>query len=89
MSNEDKNTDLGIEASFSTLIMSIGSSASISLGLSPDPSTGKTSINKDLARFNIDLLRVLDEKTKNNLSEEESSFLKGIISDLQLRFVEI
>lgn len=88
MSQENQNISTDIEASFSTLIMSIGSSASIALGLSPDPSTGKTSVNKDIARFNIDLLRVLNEKTKNNLSEEESSFLKGIISDLQLRFVE-
>jgi hypothetical protein len=82
---EDKN----LEASFSTLIMSIGSSAAISLGLSPDPATGKTQINKEVARFNIDLLKVLQEKTKNNLSDEESSFLKHIVSDLQLKFVEV
>ena len=78
-----------LEASFSTLIMSIGSSAAISLGISPDPSTGETSVNKDVARFNIDLLKVLEEKTKDNLSTEESSFLKHILSDLQLRFVEV
>lgn len=77
-----------MEASFSTLIMSIGSSAAISLGLSPDPSTGKASVNKKVARFNIDLLKILDEKTKNNLSSEEAAFLKHILSDLQLKYVE-
>ncbi|MGH1467545.1 MAG: DUF1844 domain-containing protein [Bdellovibrionales bacterium] len=78
-----------IEASLSTLIMSIGSSAAMSLGLSPDPATGKTSVNKEVARFNIDLLKVIEEKTKNNLSTEEENFLKHIISDLQLKFVEL
>lgn len=83
------NNNQNIEASFSTLLMSIGSSAAISLGLSPDPSTGKTGTNKEVARFNIDLLKILEEKTKNNLSNEEASFLKHIISDLQLKFVEL
>ncbi len=78
-----------IEASFSTLLMSIGSSAAIALGLSPDPTTGKTSTNKEVARFNIDLLKVLETKTKNNLSDEEASFLQHIISDLQLKYVEL
>jgi len=78
-----------LEASFSTLIMSIGSSAAISLGLSPDPSTGETAVNKEVARFNIDLLKVLGEKTKNNLSSEEAAFLKHILSDLQLKYVEV
>jgi len=78
-----------LEASFSTLIMSIGSSAAISLGLSPDPSTGKTAVNKEVARFNIDLLKVLNEKTKNNLSSEEAAFLTHILADLQLKYVEV
>ncbi len=85
MTSEQNN----MEASFSTLIMSIGSSATIALGLSPDPSTGKVDTNKEVARFNIDLLKALEEKTKNNLSAEENSFLKNIISDLQLKFVEL
>lgn len=89
MTNENPEENHSIEASFSTLIMSIGSSASMSLGLSPDPATGKTTVNKDVARFNIDLLTVLEEKTKNNLSTEESSFLKLIISDLQMKFIEL
>lgn len=83
------NDNQKLEANFSSLILSIGSSAAISLGLAPDPSTGETTINKEMARFNIDLLKVLETKTKNNLSDEETDFLKKIISDLQLRFVEV
>lgn len=77
-----------MEASFSTLILSIGSSAAIALGLAPNPATGKTEKNLDLARFNIDLLQVLSEKTKNNLVKEEEQFLERMLTDLQLKFVQ-
>ena len=77
-----------MEASISTLFLSLGSSAALSLGLAPDPHSGKTEVNLDLARFNIDLLSVLKDKTKNNLSTDEGRFLDSILADLQLRFVE-
>ncbi len=77
-----------MEASFSILAMSIASSAVMSMGLAPDPNTGKTSKDKNMARFNIDLLMMLQEKTKNNLNKEEQQFLENIISDLQVKFVQ-
>ncbi len=45
-------------------------------------------INKKIAKFNIDLLVVLQEKTKNNLSADEKNFLDTVVQDLQLKFVE-
>lgn len=86
MSSQDNQQK--IEASFSTLVMSIGSSAAMALGLAPNPQTGKTEVDKDMAQFNIDLLQVLEEKTKNNLSEEEAEFLKRLLADLKLKFIE-
>jgi hypothetical protein len=84
-----KDQGLGaMEASFSTLVLSIGSSAAMALGLAPNPATGKTEKNSEVAKFNIDLLTVLREKTKNNLTEDEKKFLDFMLSDLQLRFVE-
>jgi hypothetical protein len=77
-----------LEASFSTLVLSIGSSAAIAMGLSPNPSTGKMDKDTNLARFNIDLLSMLQDKTKNNLNEEERKFLDFMVSDLQMRFVQ-
>jgi hypothetical protein len=65
-----------LEASISVLIMSIGSSAAVSLGLSPNPQTGKMDKDRDMARFNIDLLVVLQQKTKGNLSDDEKRFLE-------------
>ena len=77
-----------LEASFSTLALSIASSAAMSMGLAPDPSTGKTEKNLEMAKFNIDLLMLLKTKTEGNLDAEESQFLDSIIGDLQIKFVE-
>ncbi len=78
-----------LEASFSLLIMSMASNASLAMGLTPDPQTGKTEIDKNLARFNIDLLLVLKEKTKNNLNSDESGLLNYILQDLQMKFLQV
>ena len=78
-----------LEASFSLLIMSIASNASLAMGLTPDPQSGKTEIDKSLAQFNIDLLVVLKEKTKNNLNADESGLLNYILQDLQMKFIQV
>ena len=66
-----------LQASFSTLVLSIGSSAALSLGLTPNTETGKIEKDLPMARFNIDLLKILQEKTKNNITEEEDQLLKN------------
>jgi hypothetical protein len=75
--------------SFSTLVLSIGSSAAMALGLAPNPQSGKVEKDLDMARFHIDLLVLLREKTKNNLIDEEQKFLDSVISDLQIKFVQV
>ena len=77
-----------MEASFSTLIMSLGSSTIMILGLAQNPHTGKTEIDLNIAKFNIDLLLMLQDKTKNNLNEDEEKFLKALVTDLQMKYVE-
>ncbi len=77
-----------LEASFSVLSMSLASSAAMALGLAPDPNTGETHKDKNMAKFNIDLLLILRDKTKNNLNEEEQRFLESVITDLQMKFVQ-
>lgn len=78
-----------MEASFNVLIMSIGSSAAMAMGLQADPQTGKTEVDKPLARFNIDLLTLLKDKTKNNLSADEANFLDAVITDLKNKFISV
>ncbi len=75
-----------LEASFSTLILSIASSAAMHLGEnSGTPS--KAEKNPSLAKFNIELLRLLQVKTKGNLSPDEESLLLRVLKDLQLKYV--
>ncbi len=69
--------------------MSIGSSALMAMGLTPDPQSGKTEVDKDMARFNIDLLSLVKEKTKNNLDQEEKNFLDQMLADLQSKFLQL
>jgi hypothetical protein len=80
--------DKKLEASFSTLTLSIASTAIMGMGYAPNPTTGKTEKDLKMARFNIDLLVLLKEKTKNNLTDEENRFLTNAINDLQLKFVQ-
>ena len=70
---------------FSNLILSIASSAVLKMGLDPQAKEEK---NMDIARYNIDLLSLLKEKTKNNLSEKEQKLIDSCLNDLQIRFVE-
>ena len=74
---------------FSTFIVSLGSSALIHLGEAPDPVSGQTSAsNLPLAQQSIDLLALLQEKTKGNLTREEAGFLDQLLYDLRIRYVE-
>ena len=78
-----------LPCSFSTLILSMASSAILAMGLEKNPHTGAYEKDLDVARFNIDMLRLLQEKTKNNLNNEESQFLNSVVGDLQLKFVYV
>ena len=73
---------------FETFLLSLASSAMIHLGEVPDPDTGKREPSPNRAQHNIDLLCMLREKTKGNLTEAEESLFQRILSDLQRRYVE-
>ncbi|MCB0341884.1 MAG: DUF1844 domain-containing protein [Pseudobdellovibrionaceae bacterium] len=77
-----------LEASFSTLILSIASSAAMALGLAPNPTTDKMEKDLNMAQFNIDLLVLLKKKTQNNLEKDEQEFLETILNDLQMKFLQ-
>ena len=78
-----------LEANFSTLILSIASSAAMALGLAPHPETQQITKDLPMAKFNIDLLLLLKTKTNGNLEKEEQQFLESVISDLQLKYVQM
>jgi hypothetical protein len=72
---------------FYTFCLSLGSSAFVHMGDAPHPETGESQPNLLLAQQTIDILGMLQEKTKGNLSEEEARFLDNLLVDLRLRFV--
>lgn len=59
----------------------------ISLGMIQNPISSKYERNLDHAKYQIDLLAMLEEKTKGNLSDDEANYLKQILTDLRLRYV--
>ena len=90
-SDQSKEANAGqtLPVTFSTLLLSLASSAVLALGLEKNPHTGQYEKDLNLAGFNIDMLKLLKEKTKNNLSKEEQQFLDSVINDLQLKFVYV
>lgn len=77
---------------FTTLVISLSQTALVHLGEAPDPEVGDEANpprSLPLARQTIDLLGVLQEKTKGNLSGEEERLLDQVLYDLRLRFVEL
>jgi len=75
------------EVTFMAFIMSLNTSALFHLGEIADPETGETILDFSLARHAIDTLVLLQEKTKGNLTPDESEMLKNVLYDVKLRFV--
>lgn len=73
---------------FIEFVMMQAQQTSIFLGKIPNPATGKTIQNLEAARIFIDQLEMLREKTRGNLSTEESEILDHILSDLRFGYVE-
>ncbi|WP_294484229.1 DUF1844 domain-containing protein [uncultured Mailhella sp.] len=75
------------EVTFSTFVLSLASSALVHLGEVPNPETGSTARNEALARNAIDVLTMLDDKTRNGLTPEESKLMRDVLYELRMKFV--
>src|SRR6476659_1117494 len=73
---------------FTTFVLGLASTTLIHLGAAPNPETGKAELNLALARETLDLISLLREKTRGNLTEDEQRVLENVLADLRLRFVE-
>lgn len=74
---------------FSTFILSLSTSVLLHLGEIPDTQTQKTVKNPELARHTIDMIDMLKQKTKGNLTEREAGLLDNILYDLRIRYVNV
>ena len=72
---------------FSTFIFSLNSAVLIHLGVIDEPGTGAKSKNLDLAKQTIDILGMLQEKSRGNLTSDEENMLKNILYDLRMLYV--
>lgn len=75
------------EVTFSTFVLSLASSALVHLGEVPNPETGSTSRNEELARNAIDVLTMLDDKSRNGLTPDESKLMRDVLYELRMKFV--
>jgi hypothetical protein len=72
---------------FTTFVLSLGSSALMHLGEVEHPQSGKPQRDLALAKHTIDLLSMIQTKTKGNLTGHEDKLLESLLFDLRLRYV--
>jgi hypothetical protein len=73
---------------FGAYIISLGTSAYVAMGNLEDPMTGEKSVDLPTARQLIEILKMLQTKTKGNLEPDEERLLGGLIYELRMAFVE-
>ena len=76
------------EINFSNFILSLSTSALLNLGEIPDPISKEKKEDLDMAKQTIDILGVIQEKTKGNLTKEEDSLMENLLYDLRMRYVK-
>jgi uncharacterized protein DUF1844 len=74
---------------FVEFVMMHAQNAALFLGQIPNPKTGQGEVNLDLAKIFIDQLAMIQEKTRGNLTNEETTVLRNTISNLQMAYVEV
>jgi hypothetical protein len=74
---------------FPTFVLSVASAAMMGLGLAPRPDNRKTEVDLPMARQNIDLLEMIQLKTANNLSPDESKLLERVLYEVRTKFLEV
>ena len=76
------------EVTFSNFVFSLSTQALIQLGEIQDPESKKTLKNLPLAKQTIDLIGMLQEKTRGNLTKEEEALVDSALYDLRMRYVK-
>jgi hypothetical protein len=76
--------------SFTAFVISLATTAAVHLGDRPDPESGQPAApNLEGAQQMIDILSLLEEKTRGNLRPEERQVLEQVLYELRMRFVEV
>jgi hypothetical protein len=75
------------EPDFNFFVTTLALQAAISLGEVPNPATNKKEADLTQAKFLVDTLGMLKEKTKGNLTETEAGFLDNLLYELRMQFL--
>jgi hypothetical protein len=90
MAEVQKTTQSGeMSQRFIEFVVMHAQNAALFLGQIPNPKTGEGEVNLDLARMFIDQLAMIQEKTRGNLTSEETKVLSNALSNLQMAYVEV
>jgi hypothetical protein len=76
-------------ASFMSFVMSIASNAASALGMMEHPVTHQREVDVDLGKHWIDVLGMLEKKTKGNLTTQEKRMVEGLLADLRMQYVSL
>lgn len=76
-------------ASFVNFLSSLATNAAASLGAVPHPATGQRALDLDSAKYWLDILSMLKEKTAGNLHPKEQRLLDGLLTDLRMQYVHL
>ena len=74
---------------FAALVSTLATQAVYSMGLMPIEGQERPQADFEIARFNIDMLATVEEKTKGNLSDEEEQVIKNTLSELRMAYVKL
>jgi hypothetical protein len=77
------------EVTFTAFVMSLNTAALFHCGELVDPATGEKQQDLTLAKHAIDTLRLLENKTRGNLSKDEENLLGTVLYDLKLRYIKL
>lgn len=85
---DEPEADGEFKIDFSTFVMSIATGVAFNLGLTPHPDSGEVVIDLLMAKHNIDILLMLEEKTRGNLSDAEGRLMQTLLIDLKMQFTK-
>ena len=86
MPNSEKQA---VEANFTQFIGGFAVQTLVHLGRMSNPMSGETSVDLPNAKYSIDILAILQDKTRGNLSPEEDEYLANLLRDLRMEYVAV
>jgi len=84
-----KGTPPSLELDFSSFILSLASTVQVSLGAIPNPQTNLQAQNLPAAKQMINIIGMLKEKTKGNLSDDEQTLIESILYNLRMHYIRV